>query len=61
MPQMVANGELGSILNWLRENVHRHGRRYNSEELCKRITGQGLDASFFIRYIEAKYKDIYGI
>ena len=60
LPQ-VANGELSELLKWLREKVHIHGRRYNSEELCERITGKKLDTSFFIRYIESKYKDIYGI
>ena len=57
----IANGELKQLLAWLREKVHVHGRRYNSEELCERITGHKLDTSFFIRYAEAKYKDVYGV
>ena len=57
----VANGELKDLLHWLREKVHIHGRRYTSEELCERITGQKLDTSFFIRYIQDKYKNVYGI
>ena len=57
----VANGEFIELLLWLREKVHKHGRRYTSEELCERITGKKLDTSFFIRYIQAKYKEIYGV
>lgn len=59
--QQVANSELKGLLRWLREKVHIHGRRYNSEELCERITGQKLDTSFFIHYIQEKYKGVYGI
>ena len=61
LPQLVATGELAPLLQWLREKVHIHGRRYNSEELCERITGKKLDPSYFIRYAEAKFKGIYGI
>ncbi len=59
--QQVANGELKELLQWLREKVHIHVRRYNSEDLCERITGQKLDTSFFIRYVQEKFKGIYGI
>ena len=61
LSQQIANGELTELLQWLREKVHKHGRRYTSEELCERITGKKLDATFFIRYIQAKYKEIYGV
>ena len=59
--QQVANGDLKEFLQWLRENVHKHGRRYTSEELCEQITGHKLDPSFFIRYVVAKYRIIYGL
>ena len=59
--EKVAAGELTGLLHWLRDKVHQHGRRYNSEELCERITGSKLDTSSFIRYIQEKFKDIYGI
>ena len=58
---MVADGEFGNLLKWLREKVHIHGRRYTSEELCTRITGRGLDASSFMRYITKKYTRVYGL
>ena len=55
----IAAAKFDSLLAWLRENIHRHGRRYRSEELCERITGRGLDFSAFMRYAEAKYAGIY--
>jgi carboxypeptidase Taq len=64
MPGLSSNitqGNLHSLLLWLREKVHQHGRRYTSEELCMQITGRGLDFSSFIRYLEKKYSAIYSV
>lgn len=61
MGQKLHSGELGAILLWLRENVHIHGRKYTSEQLCEKITGNKLDIGFFIRYATEKYKLVYGI
>lgn len=55
-----AQGDYSKLLQWLRENIHQHGRKYNSEDLCKRITGAGLDMDYFLKYATAKYKSIYG-
>src|SRR4030095_13397598 len=38
----IQAGKTDKLLNWLRENVHRHGRFYNSDELCRKISGEGL-------------------
>jgi carboxypeptidase Taq len=64
IPGLAAEIETGAydkLLQWLREQVHVHGRRYTSEELCQRITGRGLDFSSFMNYIRAKYADVYGL
>ncbi len=57
----IRKGDTSQLLGWLREKVHKHGRRYTSEELCKQITGEGLNAKHFIRYIQNKYSSIYVI
>jgi carboxypeptidase Taq len=57
----IARGDMRALLLWLREKIHRHGRRYTSEQLCERITGQKLDPAFFISYAKQKYAGIYGI
>jgi carboxypeptidase Taq len=59
LQDQIGEGELGGLLQWLRSKVHRHGRRYRSEELCREITGRGLDFSSFMRYVQAKYGGIY--
>lgn len=61
LPQKIQNGDMEPILNWLRNKVHRHGRRFTSEELCKQITGTGLDAGKFIVYAREKFQQVYGV
>lgn len=56
----IANGRLLDLREWLRGKVHQYGRRYTSEELCKQITGTGLDFNVFMQYAHEKYAGIYG-
>jgi carboxypeptidase Taq len=51
----IANGNTSSLLNWLRTNIHAHGRLYTAEELCIRITGKPLDFNEFMIYIRRKF------
>ncbi len=55
----ITNGNYKPLLEWLRTSVHVHGRRFTSEELCERITGETLNIDYFMRYATDKYKDIY--
>ncbi len=64
LPNLIPDterGDFAALLGWLRTNIHQHGRRYRSEELCTRITGHGLDISAFLRYSSEKYGGIYGV
>lgn len=54
LEEAIARGEFGELLGWLREKVHRHGRRYSAAELCHRATGSELSAEPFFRYLEGK-------
>lgn len=56
----VAEGNTAFILNWLRKNIHQYGRQYTSQELCSKITGEGLNTKYFIDYATKKYTVIYG-
>ncbi|MCP9750251.1 carboxypeptidase M32 [Ferruginibacter sp. HRS2-29] len=55
----VAAGDNGTIVNWLKQHIYRHGRYYLSDELCRLATGQTLDAGAFISYATKKYSLIY--
>ncbi len=54
-------GEFGELAGWLRENLHRHGRKYNSRQMLERITGGPMDPGPYLRYLREKLGDIYGL
>lgn len=55
----MARGEFHPLLSWLREKLHRHGRRYSAAETCKRLTGRPLSHDSLIRYLQAKLRPLY--
>jgi len=57
--ETIGKGQTARLLDWLRENIHRHGRRYTSAELCLRATGKPLDINYFLGYLLDKYGNIY--
>lgn len=61
LPTRIEHGEFEPLLDWLRDNVHIHGRKYRSEELCEKITGRPLDFTCFMSYVKRKYAGIYAI
>jgi carboxypeptidase Taq len=59
LPQKIAAGQTQPLLDWLRLNIHRHGRQYGSEELCILATGQPLNPDSFIAYLTDKLTKVY--
>jgi carboxypeptidase Taq len=57
----IAEGEFGDLRDWLGENVHRHGARYETNELVVRATGEDFSADAFLDYVDEKYGELYGI
>jgi carboxypeptidase Taq len=54
LEQQISVGNTAELLNWLRNTVHKHGRMYTSEELCRKITGEGLNVGHFMEYLSKK-------
>jgi carboxypeptidase Taq len=54
-------GDFGDLRDWLRENVHRHGRKYLPGELLQRVVGGGLDPQPLLAYLRDKFGAIYGL
>ncbi len=51
----VAEGKLGEIIDWLVENIYKHGNRYNMQEIMKMAVGEQLNPAHYIKYLEEKY------
>ena len=47
-------GNFGSLVEWLRENVHRWGRAFEPPELLERVVGGPLDPEPYLAYLRAK-------
>lgn len=57
----IASGSYDRLLQWLREQVHVHGRFYTSNELCERVTGEKLEFRYFLDYAKEKFGGIYNL
>jgi carboxypeptidase Taq len=53
----LERGEFAPIREWLRVNVHRHGRTFMPRELLERVTGDDLRTEPFLRYLREKLAD----
>ena len=51
----IARGEFGALLAWLRSELHRHGRKFQPQELVQRITGRPISPEPYLRYLEMKH------
>jgi carboxypeptidase Taq len=54
-------GELEPLREWLREHVHRHGAKFDSGELLRRVVGEPIAVAPFIAYLKRKLSDVYGV
>ena len=61
IPTEMGRGEFGTLLGWLRENIHRHGSRYEPDELVERATGRPCETAPYLRYLETKFGELYGL
>jgi carboxypeptidase Taq len=57
----IEEGNLLSLLQWLREKIHKHGKFYSAEELCIKVTGEKLNFKYFMDYAKYKYSSIYNL
>jgi carboxypeptidase Taq len=55
-------GEFGSLRDWLREHLHRYGRKFTPSETLERVAGTTqIDPEPYVRYLREKLAGIYGI
>jgi carboxypeptidase Taq len=57
----IEAGEFGTLHGWLVENIYQHGRKYTPSELIERVTGAPLSVEPYVRYLRAKYGELYGL
>jgi len=60
IPEQMERGEFGALLGWLRENIHRPGKKYEPDDLIERATGRPPEAGPYLRYLRGKFGELYG-
>lgn len=55
----LARGEYRPLLDWLSENVYRHGHAFKPDELLRRSTGSPLTVEPYFRYLRQKYDALF--
>jgi carboxypeptidase Taq len=59
--ERVGAGEFLPLRQWLREHIHRHGRRKMARQFLRDISGAEPHAEPYLKYLEEKFGAIYGI
>ncbi|MGH2560159.1 MAG: hypothetical protein ACRDJH_13935 [Thermomicrobiales bacterium] len=58
--EQFAQGDFLTLREWLREHLHRHGRKFTAKETIELVAGGPLDSAPFVRYITEKVETLYG-
>jgi carboxypeptidase Taq len=61
LPEQIRNGDFTSITGWMREKIHRHGAKFEPQTLVERVTEKKIHPEPYLRYLQKKYGEIYGI
>ena len=56
-----ASGVFSPLLGWLRDKIHRHGKRFPARRLVREGTGADLSAEPLLRHLRAKASELYGV
>jgi len=59
IPREIARGEFGTLHNWLIAHIHRHGRKFEPDELVARATGEPMTIAPYMAYLRGKYGELY--
>jgi carboxypeptidase Taq len=59
IPNEIRQGRFETLHAWLRRNIYRHGSKFTASEIVERATGSPMTIEPYIRYLEAKYGELY--
>ncbi len=59
LSDQIAQGNFKNLLSWLHEKIHKHGAKFEPQEMIKKATGSAMDPQPYLRYLKRKYSEIY--
>jgi carboxypeptidase Taq len=57
----IKKGNFEPLNGWLTEAIHQYGSCFTAPEMIRKISGEGLNADYFIAYLNEKYSKIYSL
>ena len=60
LDSQIERGQFGPLREWLREHVHRHGRKFSADEVVERATGRPIEVGPYVSYLTDKFRALYG-
>ncbi len=54
-------GEFMALREWLREHLHKHGRKFTPKETLQKVVGGSIDVEPYVRHLKSKLGEIYGV
>jgi len=61
LDRALEQGEYRDLRDWLREHLHRHGRKFTPRETLERAAGGPIDLAPYIRYLKSKLETTFGV
>lgn len=57
--QLLGDGQICQIIDWLNEHVHRYGAAKPAGEILKLATGEDFRPVYYVQYLKEKYTKLY--
>ena len=61
LDDQIEAAEFAPLREWLREHLHRHGRKFTPKETLERVVGGPIDPEPYIAHLREKVGDVYGV
>jgi carboxypeptidase Taq len=57
LDEQMGRGDFGPLTAWLRDHVHRHGRKFTTPETLERAVGSSFDPEPLLRVVRSKLEE----
>jgi carboxypeptidase Taq len=62
LPAQIESGEFTGLREWLRDHLHRHGRKFTPKETLQKVVGtDSVDVGPYVAYLRRKFGEIYSL
>jgi carboxypeptidase Taq len=58
LDELFERGHFSVLKQWLNDNVHTHGAKFQARQLVCNVTGKNADPTVLIDYLKHKYRNI---